>query len=189
MKIDRAFKIMTLFFCIVLLNACGVQGGTVQQKRQVIDTMSKKAIRRLYHKKPSAKQQLRHAYGYAVFSNANVDVIFASFSGGYGVAYNNKTHKRTYMKMSGAGLGLGIGAKDYRIIMFFSTKRAYNQFIQHGWVFGAQADATAKASRKGASANGELNTSVVRTYVLVNSGLALQATLQGTKYWPYSSLN
>lgn len=185
----RTISVFTLTLSVISLCACSVQGGNAQEKQQTILTMQKKAIRKLYQEKPGAKVELRRAYGYAVFSNANVNIIFASFSGGYGVARNNRTHQKTFMKMSGAGVGLGIGAKDYRIIMLFKTKRAYQQFVHTGWVFGAQADATAKASHKGGSTDGELNTSVVKTYVLVQSGLALQATLQGTKYWPYAELN
>ena len=40
--------------------------------------------------------------GYAVFDNANVNVILASFGGGYGVVKNNLTGKSTYMNMGEA---------------------------------------------------------------------------------------
>ena len=59
----------------------------------------------------------------------------------------------------------------------------------HGWAFGAQADAAAKASDKGAAVGGEATVDNITIYQLTESGLALQATVKGTKYWKDNSLN
>jgi hypothetical protein len=37
-----------------------------------------------YKVRPQAKSQITKAPGYAVFSDANINIIFASFGGGYG---------------------------------------------------------------------------------------------------------
>lgn len=192
MKTTWRFVLVSIIFFIFTLAATScttVQGNDVNAKRNAILEMRNKALARLYKEKPSTKNYIKEAYGYAVFSNANVNLILASFSGGYGVAHDNQQNKNTFMKMSGAGIGFGAGAKDYRVVLIFKTKVAYTDFINRGWVFGAQADATAKAGQKGASANAAANTSVVRTYVMTEAGLALQATVQGIKYWQYDELN
>jgi hypothetical protein len=50
-------------------------------------------------------------------------------------------------------------------------------------------DAAAKASDKGAAVGGEILVDKVTIYQLTESGLALQATVKGTKYWKDNALN
>ena len=54
---------------------------------------------------------------------------------------------------------------------------------------GGNADATAKAGDKGASADGEGYLGGVSVYSMTESGLALQATVKGTKFWVDKALN
>jgi len=166
-----------------------MQGDTPAQKRQSVQNMRNEVLTELFKLKPDTRTQLKSAPGYAVFSNVNVNIIFASFGGGYGVAKNNATGKYTYMKMGEVGLGLGAGVKDFRAVFVFHTKEALNRFIEKGWAFGGQADAAAKASDKGGALAGEAVIDNVTVYQLTQSGLALQATLKGTKFWPDDSLN
>ena len=56
----------------------------------------------------------------------------ASFGGGYGVAKSNKTGKHTYMNMGEVGIGLGLGAKDFRAVFVFHNADAMNRFVEHG---------------------------------------------------------
>jgi lipid-binding SYLF domain-containing protein len=124
-----------------------------------------------------------------VFSNANVNVIFASFGGGYGVVKNNKTGKHTYMKMGEVGLGLGLGVKDFRAVFVFHDKATMDKFIHSGWEFGGHADAAAKHQDKGAAVGGEVLVDNITIFQLTETGLALQATVKGTKYWKDRELN
>ena len=66
----------------------------------------------------TAERELKTAFGYAVFDNSNVTVLFFGGSSGKGVLYNNKTNQRTYMKMAGANLGVGLGVKNIRTESF-----------------------------------------------------------------------
>ncbi len=77
-----------------------------------------------------------------MFSNIGVNIIFASFAGGMGVV-EDEADKRTYMKMASAGLGLGLGVKDFRGIFIFHDEDKLKFFIEKGWAFSAQADAAA----------------------------------------------
>ena len=54
----------------------------------------------------------------------------------------------------------------------------------------ANADAAAKTSGGGAEASGEGTVSGdIEVYSMTEAGLALQATVKGTKYWQDDSLN
>lgn len=169
---------------------CASMGdGSVAEKRQAILDMQQNALARLYTEKPDTRSQIRDAAGYAVFTNANVNVIFFAAGTGYGVVNNNVTGAKTYMNMAEGGVGLGLGAKDYRVVMVFHTQKAMSYFIENGWTLGGNADAAAKAGSKGASAEGEGYLGNVTVYTMTESGLALQATVKGTKFWVDKTLN
>ena len=176
---------------VALFNSgCATTGNaTPSEQRQSILAMKNEVLTELYKWKPDVKSQIASAPGYAVFSNANVNLILASFGGGYGVAKDNSSGKYTYMKMGEVGIGLGLGLKDFRVVMVFHTTDTMNDFVENGWAFGAQADAAAKASDKGAAVGGEVTVDNITIYQLTESGLALQATVKGTKYWKDDALN
>ncbi len=183
----RRFAVLSLVF---FLSAC-VTGPkkTDDQRRNEINNMRVSTVAGVQKFQPDIRDRIARAPGYAVFSNANVNVIFASFSGGYGVVKNNKTGKDTYMKMAEAGIGLGLGIKDFRAIFVFRSETALNNFVDKGWTFGAHADAAAKSGDKGDAASAEVVVDDVEIYQLTDNGLALQATIKGTKYWKDESLN
>lgn len=164
-------------------------GSTPQEKRQAILNMQSDVLADLYKLNPDARAQVAASPGYAVFSNANVNVIFASVSGGYGVVENKRLKQRVYMKMGEAGIGLGLGVKDFRAVFIFKTQESLDAFINNGWEFGGHVDAAAKAGDKGAAIGGEALLSGITIYQITESGLALQATLKGTKYWKDPDLN
>ena len=176
--------------CLVLSTACtNTAGKTPTEKRQSIIDMRNQVLSDLYKVKPDVKAQINSAEGYAVFSNANINLVFASIGGGHGVVRDNKSGTNTFMKMGEAGVGLGIGAKDFRVIFVFHSRDALNQFVDTGWAFGVNADAAAKASEKGGAVGGEATFDNITVYQLTESGLALQATIKGTKFWQDSELN
>ncbi len=174
----------------VLFSACATMGNKpVSDKRQAVQEMKNEVLSDLYKIKPDVKSQIKSAPGYAVFSNANVKIIFASVGGGYGVVKNNRTGKQTYMKMGELGIGLGLGVKDFRVVFVFHTLETLERFVEQGWAFGVQADAAAKAGNKGAAVGGEATIDNITIYQITESGLALQATIKGTKYWKDTELN
>jgi len=176
-------------FSITLLSGCVTTGGSANDKRKDINSMRNRVISDLYSYHPAARNMIASAPGYAVFSNVNVNVVLASFSGGQGVVRDNRTGMDTYMKMGEAGIGLGLGAKDFRAVFIFHDDRTMERFMTQGWEFGVHADAAAKAGEKGGAVGGEILANNMTIYQLTETGLALQATVKGTKYWRDSNLN
>lgn len=162
----------------------------VAEERQEIKDMRQKILTRLYKEEPSAKAKIASAAGYATFSNIGVNLIFLSAGGGSGVVHDNGSGKDTYMSMGTAGIGIGLGVKDFSAVFIFKNKEVMNTFIEEGWDFSGQADAAAKSGEKGGegSASGTV-VKDVEIYQMTEAGLALQATLQGTKYWTNDDLN
>jgi len=187
---NRQVFIALLLVSLMLLSGCSVSGGgTVQDKRAVVNNMAQKTLVRFNKEVANGPQKLEDAAGYGVFSNANINLLIASAGSGYGVVVNNTSEQRTYMKMAMGGVGLGLGAKDYRVVMIFPKAETLEKFITEGWEVGGHADAAAKAGDKGTEGSKQGALGDIETYSFTEAGLALQATLAGTKYWKYDELN
>ena len=177
-----AFFLLTGFF--------GPDGDNPDEQRQTIQTMKQETLKKLYQYHPAAEKKVANSIGYAVFSNTGINVLLLSTGNGWGVAHNNGSGKDTYMKMFSAGVGIGMGVKDFRGVFVFTTKDAFETFVEHGWQASAQADAAAKAGEKGGAADSAIDVAPgVELYQLTENGLALQATIQGTTYWKNDDLN
>lgn len=187
-KSSQGIRLLCLLALGLVLSAC-ISSGTVVEKRQIVQDMRTTVLGELYTTKPDVRQQIADAPGYAVFSNANVNLILASFGGGYGILHNNRSGRDTYLRMGEVGVGLGVGVKDFRVVLVFHTDDAMHRFEEYGLAVGAQADAAAVAGDQGAAVGGELTLDNITIYQMTESGLALQATLKGTRYWPDPELN
>ncbi len=186
----QKMKVVALCITMIVITGCASMGsGTPAEKRQEILTMKEQVLNELFLKKPDIQNQIESAPGYAVFTNANINLLVMAAGTGYGVVKDMATGKQTFMNMAEGGIGLGLGVKDYKIIMVFHTKEALDKFITSGWTFGGNADAAAKANKKGASVEGEMYYGDVTVYTITESGLALQATIKGTKFWVDKNLN
>jgi len=181
--------VTTILLSFTLVACASMGSGSNADKRKQILNMKQEVLTQLYAQKPYTRSQIGSAPGYAVFNNANVNLIFIAAGTGYGAVKNSSTGQHTYMNMAEGGIGLGLGAKDYRIVMVFHTEAAMNQFINSGWTFGGNADATARAADKGGSVEGEAYYGDVTVYTFTETGLALQATVKGTKFWKDEELN
>jgi lipid-binding SYLF domain-containing protein len=152
--------------------------------------MANQTLSELYKLQPTAQAAIQKAAGYAVFNNMGTNLLLLSTARGAGIAVNSKSKQETFMKMISAGAGLGIGVKDYRVIFVFENDKAFSQFLDSGWSGSAQSDAAAKAGDKGAAYSGAVEVAPgVWVYQITKNGLALQLTLQGTKYYKDDDLN
>ena len=187
----RVMTFLSIIIMFLLLTGFwGPKGSNSEEKRQSIQKMRNETLAELYNYAPYAKNEIRRAEGYAVFSNTGINVILLSAANGWGVAHDNKIGKDTYMKMVSGGIGIGLGVKDFRGIFVFSTDKALKHFVDKGWQAGAQVDAAAKSEEKGGALGAAIDVAPgIKLYQLTKNGLALQATIQGTKYWKDNKLN
>ena len=176
---------------VLLLAGCASPSGdTPAQKRQAAAQMRSETLAKLYAIRPSARQEIRRAEGYAVFSNVGVNLLLVSTASGWGIVRETGTGEDTYMKMASAGVGPGLGVKDFRGIFVFTDPEALKSFVEDGWDASAQADAAAKAENKGDSWAGAVDVAPgIKLYQLTETGLSLQATIQGTKFWKDDELS
>jgi len=177
-----------LIFIVIMFSSNA--WADADEERQEIQTMREEVLAKLYQENPEVERSIANAVGYATFSNIGVNLIFFSAGGGYGVVRENSSGNDIYMSMGTAGIGIGLGVKDFSAVFVFHTEKAFNNFVDNGWDFSGQADAAAKSGKKGGaeSAAGTIINGV-SVYQMTENGLALQATLQGTKFWRNKALN
>jgi lipid-binding SYLF domain-containing protein len=185
------FRIIASSLAVILLAVdLASAGDSPDKKREKSRKMAAQTLQDLYKLEPTAQAAIQKAAGYAVFNNMGTNVLLLSTARGSGIAVNNQTKQETFMKMISAGAGLGIGVKDYRVIFVFATDKALTQFLDSGWSGSAQTDAAAKAGEKGAAYSGAVEVAPgVYVYQITKNGVALQLTLQGTKYYKDDDLN
>jgi lipid-binding SYLF domain-containing protein len=145
----------------------GPKGDSNEEKRAAVRKERDAILAKLYEAYPDAKDKVEKAAGYGAFNNKSMNLFLLSSGHGYGVVVD-KSKKETFMAMGSLGGGLGVGAKDLSVVFIFKNADVMKKFIESGWQFGGEADATAKAGEK---------------------GVALQATVAGTKYWKDKKLN
>ncbi|HEY6822160.1 MAG TPA: YSC84-related protein [Burkholderiales bacterium] len=179
------------FAAFLLLSfSVGALAETAAERRAEINKRRSETLAKLYRVHPAAKAKIGGAYGYAVFTNLGVNLVIMSVAGGSGVAHDNKTGRDTYMKMLSGGVGLGLGVKDFRGIFVFRTQKAFRDFVEDGWEAGGHADAIAKSGKDGGAIEGAISVAPgTELYQLTENGLALEATIQGTKYFKDDDLN
>jgi lipid-binding SYLF domain-containing protein len=160
-------------------------------KKADIRKMSQDTLNRLYKADPAAKTAVENGYGYAVFSNMGVKILFGGSGNGKGMAINNKDKSETFMKMFEVQAGLGMGVKKFRCVFVFDNQKSFDSFINSGWEFGGQTSAAAKTSpEKGGAMQGAASVSDgVWMYQLTDKGLALEITAKSTKYSKDDDLN
>lgn len=178
---------------VLMIGATGCtspKGDTAEEKRQAVQTMRSETLTLLYEVHPFAETQIEKAVGYGVFSNVGINLLLLSTASGWGVVHEKGTQENTYMKMYSAGVGPGLGVKDFRGVFVFTSEDALKQFVEDGWDASAQADAAAKVEEKGDAWAGAVDVAPgIKLYQLTKHGLALQATIQGTKFWKDGDLS
>jgi lipid-binding SYLF domain-containing protein len=185
------FRIFVSTLAVILL-AGGLASAkdTPDQKREKNRKMAAQTLDDLYKLQPTSRELIKKSAGYAVFSNMGTNLLLLSTARGAGIAVNSKTKQDTFMKMISAGAGLGVGVKDYRVVFAFETEKALSSFLDSGWDGSAQADAAAKSGKSGGAYSGAASVAPgVWVYQITKKGLALQLTLQGTKYYKDDDLN
>jgi lipid-binding SYLF domain-containing protein len=150
-------------------------------RRREIDAGVDATLARLHAEVPGSEELLQKARGVLVFPD--VLAAGAGIGGEYGEgALRAAGRTAGYYKTTTGSLGFQLGAQSKAIIIGFMTEPAYQRFLRSdGWTAGA--DAGVALLKVGA--NGPVDTSTatepVVGFVLTNTGLMFNLSIQGTK--------
>jgi lipid-binding SYLF domain-containing protein len=191
----------------------GPKGKSKEEKQAKVRQERDALLRDMVAKQPDLEAKIQKVAGYATFSTVNVNLLVLASNNGYGLVVENNTKQETFMRVASLGGGVGAGIRDLRVLFIFNDAAAIKRFVEQGWQFGGAADATATASDKGIAVGEDVRvnpdttkagasvgttsgvakmtpaTLPVEIYQVTAAGVALQATVSGTKYWKDRELN
>jgi lipid-binding SYLF domain-containing protein len=198
MNADRSYRgprpgLGRIAIVIFLLSgSCALfpKSGSKEEQRAEVRKMARETLARLYQVRPAARGAISAAAGWAAFSNFGMKILVAGGGSGEGLAVNRRTGRETFMKMVEIQAGLGMGVKQFRLVWVFERQTDLDRFINSGWELGGQATAAAQVGEQGGAFAGALSVSPgVWLYQLTDTGLALELTAKGTKYFKDKNLN
>jgi lipid-binding SYLF domain-containing protein len=155
------------------------------ERRQSIDQNAQSTLDKLFAERADAKALYDRAVGYAVFTATKAGFIVSGGSG-TGVAVDKASGQRTYMRMGTGGIGFGIGAQRYDMIILFEDEAILGRFVQGGW--DSSATAQAAAGQEGVAVRSSFIQGVA-FYQLTEKGLMAHADVSGTRFWVIDDLN
>ena len=181
---------LTVLMCL-LMTATTVFAASAAEQRKQIDALSAKTLEKLYEKYPHAQRIIENeCYAWATLSNSGLKLGLFGSAHGRGLAYNNQTGEKVYLRMNEQSVGLGLGAKEYNLIFLINNRDAWDNFIIGKIRFGASAEASADDGVSGGTIEGaEYVAPGIWVFQMTTKGLALEAELKGTKIYKDKKLN
>ena len=191
MKKILTLVMTTLLLCMLTATSfAATSQEKINKERAEIDNLSVQALHRLYAKVPSAENVINSCYAYATLSNTGMKLGLFGSAHGRGLAVNNQTGEKVYMRMQEMGVGLGLGVKEYDLIFVIGTEKAWNAFIAGDITFASSADASASDGEAGGAIEGaSIAANGVWVYQMTKKGLALEASINVTKIYADKKLN
>ncbi|MBQ9376527.1 MAG: hypothetical protein IJU05_01815 [Schwartzia sp.] len=190
MKKTAIGLLTVLMVCLMTATAFAANPEKVQKERTKIEELSAKALQNLYAKVPSAERVIENCYAYATLSNTGMKLGIFGDAHGRGLAVNNETGERLYMRMKELGIGLGLGVKEYDLIFVMGTEEAWNAFVSGDIKFASSAEASASDGEAGGAIEGaSIAAKGIWVYQMTKKGLALDASIKGTKIYADKKLN
>ena len=106
--------------------------------------------------------------------------------GGSGITVEKASGKTVFMKMGMGGVGFGVGAQKYDMVILFETPARLQSFIDGGWDSAAAAKAVAGSDSAAVSQDFVDGTLI---YTVGEKGLMASADLSGARFWVDEDLN
>ena len=157
----------------------------LKARQMEIDTRAQATLKSLLESDSGAQDLFAQAAGVAVFAVTKAG-FFVTGAGGSGVAVNQSTGERVYMRTGSAGIGVSLGAQKYDLVIMFEDAAHLARFMDGGW--DSSATATAAAGQEGTN----LTTSFfdgVAFFQITDKGLMAAAEVAGTRFWVADTLN
>lgn len=181
MTMQRSFVLAAV---LLLTFTSAFAQRNADQRRAEIDSNAQATLDELFKQHPAARELYDQAAGYAAFTATKAGFIVSGGSG-TGVAVDKSTGRRTYMRMGMGGIGLGIGAQRYSVIILFENAAYLAKFATGGWDSSATAEAA--AGQEGIAVRSSFINGVA-FYQITDKGLMAHADVTGTRFWVIDDL-
>ena len=155
------------------------------ERREELLREADRAIEELRRQDDQAAALLEDAYGHAVFNTTKGGLLLSGL-GGTGVARAHDGTDVTFMRLGAAGVGLGAGFENYKLVLLFADEDTYSRFVAGQW--DGALSAQAAAGTQGAATE-EQFIGGIRAFRLTEGGLMAQLDATALRVWPVDRLN
>jgi lipid-binding SYLF domain-containing protein len=187
----RIIAMCSVLAVAATLSGCFTPSGLNSTEQQTyVGDMVDSTLKELYKYQPETEEIVKNSKGYVIFNTYAIDYAFITTENGWGVAVNNETGKKTYLKDLAIGLGPALGFAIMRNILVFDNQIEFNEFVAGGWGINLKASAVARFSDDGNwdVAGASSLTSGARAYKIAHRGLLAEASIDVSKSWQNHSL-
>jgi len=175
---------------VAMLMPVAVNAASPDEQRSEIRSMALKTLDQLYAVKPSSRKAVEKAAGYAVFSEISTKILVAGGGGGKGIVVDTISDQETFMLMAMLQAGYGMGITKSHLVWVFDRESDLRNFVANGLILGTDINLQVNPGGSGGAYDGAVEVQPgVWLYQLSDAGLALDLTVEGTKYFPDPDLN
>jgi lipid-binding SYLF domain-containing protein len=161
--------------------ACATKDDNAPARRRSLDAQADDALARLTAKVPGSGEMVAKARGVIVFPSVMTAGLVVGGSWGEGVLRSDGDTVG-YYSTGGASAGVLAGADSKAVFVLFMTQEALDKFRRtYRWTVGADASVTLARAGADASVDTETGQHAVIAYVLANTGLLVDVSLDGAK--------
>ncbi|MBN1239429.1 MAG: hypothetical protein JXB36_13080 [Gammaproteobacteria bacterium] len=157
----------------------------LEAEREELVRTAEESLDQLREQNDAAAALYEQAYGYAVFDTTKGGLIVTG-AGGTGVAMEKGSDEHTFMHLGQAGIGLGAGLENYRLVLLIADEQTYDDFVSGQW--DGSISAQAAAGEEGVSAE-EQFVEGIRAFRMTDAGLMAQVDVSGIRFWVSEELN
>ncbi len=186
-------RFVLIGFAVIVSALCltgAANAASPDEQRAEIRRMAMGTLDQLYAAQPSARQAIQKAAGYGVFSEISTKILLAGGGGGKGMVVDTNSDQETFMLMAMLQAGYGMGITRSHLVWVFESESALQDFVNNGLILGADVNLQVNPGVGGDLYQGAVNVQPgVWLYQLSDEGLALDLTVEGTKYFKDPDLN
>ena len=159
------------------LSGCAATRTAEADKDQMFEDVGL-AIAEFKKADPGLELWFDHAYGYAVFPRVGKAAIGVGAAGGQGVVYDQGVSVGN-SRMSQADVGLQLGGRSYREVIFFEDAQTLAEFTDGQ--FQLEGNFTAIAAEEGAASKATYQDGVA-VFVMSTGGLMVDVSVGGQNF-------
>ena len=177
----RKRQFISIAIATLIGSACATKDPDSAAQRRSLDAQADAALATLSAKVPGSGELVAKARAVLVFPSVMTAGLVVGGSWGEGVLRSDGM-STGYYSTGRTSVGVLAGADTKAIYVLFMTQEALNKFRNgYGWTIGADASVTLVRAGADASVDTQSAQHPVIAYVLAQSGLLVDVSLEGAK--------
>lgn len=173
------FLSLAIAFLLTLLGACtSIPVDDRAEIREGIERDAAETLVRMMEHDPEFKKQLKSAKGCFVSRVSAKKIPIVGGGHGLGVLYDRETGSSTYMNITRADLGAGLGSGQFRVVVLFENRETLEEFRGGIQKMGLGSETVVKSRSKGFQT---VSGKGYSAHFISDSGVALTASARLTR--------